>query len=99
MRSTPHSAIAGKMAVGADAYRVALADEAIWLARVLRELLPDEPAIRGLLALMLHCEARKPARRSLDGRYISLADQDYRLWGRSLMAEAERELNVAAQGA
>ena len=83
-------------AAGADAYRVGLADEAVWLARVLRELLPEEPEVRGLLALMLHCEARRPARRDAAGRYAPLADQDCRQWRSSLIAEAERELAAAA---
>jgi RNA polymerase sigma-70 factor (ECF subfamily) len=85
-------------AAGADAHRIGLADEAIWLARVLRELLPDEPEVRGLLALMLHCEARRPARRDADGRYVPLADQDCRRWRPSLIEEAERELAAAAPG-
>ncbi|HWS69999.1 MAG TPA: DUF6596 domain-containing protein [Steroidobacteraceae bacterium] len=85
-------------AAGADAHRVGLADEAVWLARVLRELLPDEPEVHGLLALMLHCEARRPARRDADGRYVPLADQDCRRWRPSLIAEAEQELAAAAPG-
>src|ERR1017187_7432980 len=47
-----------------------LAEEAIWLARVLLQLLPDEAEVRGLLALMLHCEARRVARRGPDARYV-----------------------------
>jgi RNA polymerase sigma-70 factor (ECF subfamily) len=85
-------------AAGADAHRIGLADEAVWLARVLRELLPDEPEVRGLLALMLHCEARRRARRTADGRYVPLADQDCRRWRQSLIEEAERELAAAAVG-
>lgn len=50
---------------GADAHRAELADEAIWLARLLSKLLPEEPEVRGLLALMLHCEARRFARRAV----------------------------------
>src|SRR5262245_27561634 len=52
---------------GADLRLRGLADEAVWLARVLVRLLPDEPEARGLLALLLHCEARRPARRGPDG--------------------------------
>jgi RNA polymerase sigma-70 factor (ECF subfamily) len=81
---------------GADARRAELADEAIWLARLLSNLLPEEPEVRGLLALMLHCEARRPARRSQDGRYVPLADQDCRLWREPLVAEAERQLALAS---
>ena len=85
-------------AAGADAHRLGLADEAVWLARMLRQLLPDEPEVRGLLALMLHCEARRPARRDAGGRYVPLADQDCRQWHSSLIAEAEQELAAAAPG-
>jgi RNA polymerase sigma-70 factor (ECF subfamily) len=46
---------------------------------------------------MLHCEARRPARRSADGRYVPLADQDCRLWRQSLIAEAEQQLALAAR--
>jgi DNA-directed RNA polymerase specialized sigma24 family protein len=46
---------------GRDQRAVGLAEEAIWLARVLRDQMPHEPEVRGLLALLLHCEARRPA--------------------------------------
>ncbi len=82
---------------GADAHRAELTDEALWLARLLAKLLPEEPETRGLLALMLHCEARRPARRGADGGYVPLADQDCRLWRESLIAEAEQQLNLAAR--
>ena len=59
-------------AAGADPRRSRLADEAIRLARMLVQLTPSEPEARGLLALMLHCEAR----RALDGRYVPLSEQD-----------------------
>jgi predicted RNA polymerase sigma factor len=52
--------------------------------------------VRGLLALMLHCEARRPARRSPDGRYVPLADQDCRQWREPLILEAERQLALAS---
>jgi len=72
-----------------------LAEEAIWLARVLLELMPGEPEVQGLLALMLHCEARRPARRRPDGRYIPLSEQDPKQWSLPLMEEAERHLSEA----
>jgi predicted RNA polymerase sigma factor len=56
--------------IGADQRGRDLAEEAIWLARVLLQLMPGEAEIHGLLALMLHCEARRAARRGHDGRYI-----------------------------
>ena len=63
-------------ASGADQRITELGEEAIWLARVLREQIPDDPEVRGLLALMLYCEARRPARRSADGRFVPLSEQD-----------------------
>ena len=81
---------------GVDPRASGLAEEAIWLARVLRCLLPDEPEVGGLLALMLHCEARRPARRTADGRFVPLAEQDPRLWTWAMIEEAERELALAA---
>ncbi len=84
---------------GADPRRRGLAEEAIWLARLLAELMPDEPEAKGLLALMLHCEARRPARRDRSGGYVPLSDQDVGLWSRAMIAEAEARLTeAAAQG-
>jgi predicted RNA polymerase sigma factor len=74
-----------------------LAEESIWLARVLLQLMPGEPEVRGLLALMLHCEARRQARRGPDSRYIPLSEQDQRLWSLPLIEEAELHL-VEASG-
>jgi predicted RNA polymerase sigma factor len=73
-----------------------LAEEAIWLARVLLQLMPKEGEVRGLLALMLHCEARRAARRGPDGRYVPLSEQDSRQWSLPLIEEAERHLAEAA---
>jgi len=75
-----------------------LAEEAIWLGRVLLHLMPGETEVRGLLALMLHCEARRRGRRGTDGRYIPLAEQDSQLWSVALIEEAERHLAEAASG-
>jgi RNA polymerase sigma-70 factor (ECF subfamily) len=72
-----------------------LAEESIWLARVLLQLMPSEAEVRGLLALMLHCEARRPARRGADGRYIPLSEQDTKQWSHPLIEEAERHLAEA----
>jgi RNA polymerase sigma-70 factor (ECF subfamily) len=72
-----------------------LADEALWLARVLREQMPQEPEVRGLLALILHCEARRPARRSAAGHFIALADQDPNAWLGAWIDAAECELAAA----
>jgi predicted RNA polymerase sigma factor len=73
-----------------------LAEEAIWLGRVLLQLMPGEEEVRGLLALMLQCEARRPARRGPDGRYIPLSEQDSQQWSLPLIEEAERHLTEAA---
>jgi predicted RNA polymerase sigma factor len=73
-----------------------LAEEAIWLARVLLQLMPREAEVRGLLALMLHCEARRKARRGPDGRYIPLSEQDAQQWSLPLIEEAERLLAETA---
>jgi predicted RNA polymerase sigma factor len=72
-----------------------LAEEAIWLARVLLQLLPDKAEVRGLLALMLHCEARRGARRGPDGRYVPLSKQDTKQWSLPLIEEAEHQLAEA----
>jgi predicted RNA polymerase sigma factor len=74
-----------------------LAEEAIWLARVLTELMPNQPEVRGLLALMLHCEARRAARRGPSGEYISLRDQDPRQWSLAMIEEAEQQLAEASK--
>jgi predicted RNA polymerase sigma factor len=73
-----------------------LAEEAIWLARVLLHLMPGEAEVHGLLALMLHCEARRAARRGPDGKYVPLSEQDCQQWSLSLIKEAERHLGEAA---
>ena len=72
-----------------------LAEEALWLARVLSGLMSGEPEVQGLLALLLHCEARRPARRGLDGRYVPLSEQDPKQWSLALIEEAERHLSEA----
>jgi RNA polymerase sigma-70 factor, ECF subfamily len=72
-----------------------LADEAIYLARVLVGALPEEPEALGLLALMLHVDARRPARRDSAGRYVPLAAQNVALWRPDMQAEAEQLLRNA----
>jgi RNA polymerase sigma-70 factor (ECF subfamily) len=66
-----------------------LADEAIFLGRLIVALLPNAPEARGLLSLMLFCESRRAARRGTDGRFIPLRQQDTRLWSRPMIEEAE----------
>jgi predicted RNA polymerase sigma factor len=82
---------------GADQRGRGLAEEAIWLARVLLQLMPGEAEVQGLLALMLHCEARRVARRDRDGRYVPLSEQDPKLWSLPLVEEAERHLAEASK--
>jgi RNA polymerase sigma-70 factor (ECF subfamily) len=83
--------------VGADQRGRDLAEEAIWLARVLLQLMPDEAEARGLLALMLHCEARRVARRGPKGQYVPLSEQDPDRWSLPLIEEAERHLADAVK--
>ena len=85
-------------AAGADVRRKGLAEEAIWLARLVTALLPGEPEARGLLALMLYCESRSAARRSPAGAFVPLSEQNPALWSRAMIVEAERELADAGAG-
>lgn len=82
---------------GADTGPHDLIDEALFLGRLLVALLPEEPEARGLLALMLYCEARRPARRSADGSFVPLKRQDARLWRREMIVEAEELLTTASR--
>jgi RNA polymerase sigma-70 factor (ECF subfamily) len=77
-----------------DQTRKGLTDEAIWLARVLLELRPDDAEALGLLSLMLFCESRRAARH-VDGRYQPLAEQDTTLWDLPMAQEAEEKLRMA----
>jgi RNA polymerase sigma-70 factor (ECF subfamily) len=79
-----HSATSGNRFVRED-----LCAEAIRLGRLLRQLMPDEPEVTGLLALMLLTEARRPARTGPAGEPVLLADQDRSLWDRRLIAEGQ----------
>ena len=81
---------------GADAHRRNLAEEGVWLARLLASLLPDEPEALGLLALVLYAQARRHARRDAAGDYVPLASQDTARWDRLLLDEAEALLRHAS---
>jgi RNA polymerase sigma-70 factor (ECF subfamily) len=74
-----------------------LCDEAIRLGRVLATLMPQEPEVMGLLALMLYHDSRRDARVAPDGSMITLADQDRSAWNRAKIAEADDWLKRAAR--
>lgn len=80
---------------GTEARRRNLAEEGIWLGRLVASLLPEEPEALGLLALMLYADARRAARRDTRGDYVPLAQQDATLWDSDLIAEAEALLRIA----
>lgn len=73
---------------GASLVRTDLVDQSLRLTRMLRELMPDEREVRGLLALLLVTDARRATRVDAAGRLLRLEDQDRSLWDRSAMAEA-----------
>jgi predicted RNA polymerase sigma factor len=82
-----------------DAMRRDLTEEALFMARLVAELLPDQPEALGLLALMLHAEARRRARRNAQGEYVPLAVQDPTVWDLPMIDEAERLiLRISALG-
>jgi RNA polymerase sigma-70 factor, ECF subfamily len=73
-----------------------LREEALFLARLVVQLQPDDAEALGLLALMLHAEARRPAQFSADGAFVPLTQQDTALWQREPMLQAEQALRRAA---
>jgi RNA polymerase sigma-70 factor (ECF subfamily) len=75
--------------VGETLVRDDLCAEGIRLGRLLVELMPEEPEVAGLLALMLLVDARRPARTTADGTLVPLAGQDRRRWNRSLILEGQ----------
>jgi RNA polymerase sigma-70 factor (ECF subfamily) len=83
-------------ASGADPMRLELASEAIFLGRMLLELIPQEPEAWGLLALMLYADARRPARRTASGEFVPLMQQDSKLWDEEMIREAESALHRAS---
>lgn len=84
---------------GTDIARRDLTEESIFLARLVAELLPEEPEALGLLALMLHAEARRRARRNEEGEYVPFAKQDQSLWDWQMIIEAEALLRRASASA
>jgi RNA polymerase sigma-70 factor (ECF subfamily) len=74
---------------GPELVRDDLCAEAVRLGRLLAELMPDEPEVLGLLALMLLTESRRPTRVGADGDLVRLADQDRSRWDHALVAEGQ----------
>jgi RNA polymerase sigma factor (sigma-70 family) len=84
---------------GDDLHRVELSGEAIRLTRIVHRMVPDDPEVAGLLALMLLTDARRPARTNADGELVPLAEQDRGTWNRELIAEGTALVDDAmAQG-
>lgn len=81
--------------VGGDAERRDLADEALFLAQLLVELLPEEPETLGLLALMLYAQSRRNARRDAAGKYVPLSAQDPASWNAAMIDAADALLRRA----
>jgi RNA polymerase sigma-70 factor, ECF subfamily len=91
--TTGHTAPAGPELVRAD-----LVERAIGLARMLRELMPDEREARGLLALLLLTDARRATRSAPDGRLLLLEEQDRSRWDRAAIAEGTGLVTGALRG-
>ncbi|MHA6626201.1 RNA polymerase sigma factor [Pseudonocardia sichuanensis] len=77
----------GYASTSGELLRTDLCLEAVRLARALAELMPDEPEVTGLLALLLLVEARRPARVGPSGELVVLPEQDRSMWNRELIAE------------
>ena len=85
----------GYSSSGRSLMRVDLCAEAIRLGGVLHRLVPHDPEVAGLLALMMLHDARRPARLSADGGLVLMEDQDRSLWDHGGIAEGERILHAA----
>jgi len=84
-------------AFGSGGKDVGLAEEAIWLGRLVVGLVSNEPEPKGLLALMLFSEARRGARRSPTGAFVPVGLQDVSLWSSEMIDEAEALLQEASR--
>jgi len=82
---------------GEDVARVDLEAEAVRLARLIAELIPGEPEVLSLLALLLYTTARRPARTGADGQPVLLADQDRSRWDCTAISEASALLSEAVR--
>jgi predicted RNA polymerase sigma factor len=83
--------------LGNDAARGDLTGEALFLAELVNDLLPGQPEALGLLALLLHSQARRPARRTSQGEYVPLAQQNQMLWDLAMIGRAESLLLSASR--
>src|SRR6516162_632279 len=90
--TTGHTAPAGQSLQRRD-----LVERALDLARMLRHLLPDDPAVAGLLALILLTDARRHTRTTTDGRLLLLADQDRTRWDRAEIGEGLALIRAALE--
>jgi RNA polymerase sigma-70 factor (ECF subfamily) len=81
---------------GTEVRRRNLAEEGIWLGRLVGSLLPDSAEALGLLALMLYAQARRAARRDAEGEYVPLPEQDPAQWDAAMIDEAEALLRQAS---
>jgi len=81
---------------GTDIARRDLSAEAMFLGRLVTELMPQEPEALGLLGLMLHTQARRRARRNAHGEYVPLSEQEPSLWDAQMIDEAEELLRRAS---
>jgi RNA polymerase sigma-70 factor, ECF subfamily len=91
--TTGHTAPSGSALVRAEP-----TDEALRLARLLRALMPDEPEVRGLLALLLVTDARRATRTDGCGRLLRLDEQDRTRWDRAAIAEAGELITAGLRG-
>jgi RNA polymerase sigma-70 factor (ECF subfamily) len=82
---------------GSDAARRDLSEEALFLARIVAELLPQEPEALGLMALLLFADSRRGARRNQSGKYVPFAKQDRSVWDYKQISEAESLLHRASE--
>ena len=82
---------------GTETRRRNLATEAIWLGRLVTELMPEESEALSLLALMLYAEARREARRCAQGDFVPLSEQDMTLWNTKLIEDADALLQRAGR--
>jgi RNA polymerase sigma-70 factor (ECF subfamily) len=80
---------------GQGSVRGEMCTEAIRLARLLARLMPDEPEVLGLLALLLVTDGRRPGRVGVDGALVSLEEQDRALWDAEAIAEGSAILDRA----